>query len=76
MSEDSKHEELHRLREQARQAAITHLKERSVKRLGLPDGTVQVLTREEIRALLTRYQQVSLERGKLLSEMVEEMREE
>ena len=64
------------MREQERQTAIIHLKERALKRLGLPDGAVQVPTREEIRALLAEYQQVSLEKGKLLSEMVEEMRED
>ena len=64
------------MREQERQASITRLKDRALECLGLPEGTVQVPTREEIRALLTRYQQNSLEKGKLLSEMVEEMREE
>jgi len=45
-------------------------------RLGMSEGAVQVPTREEIRALLARYQQATQEKGKLLSEMVEEMREE
>lgn len=64
------------IREQDRQAAIAHLKERALGCLGLPDGAVQVPTRGEIRALLARYQQASPEKGKLLSEMMEEMREE
>ena len=64
------------MREQERLASITRLKERVLLCLGMPEGTVQVLAREEIRVLLTRYQQNSLEKGKLLSEMVEEMREE
>jgi len=65
------------MREQERLASITRLKERVLLCLGMPEGTVQVLlAREEIRALLARYQQNSLEKGKLLSEMVEEMREE
>ena len=64
------------MREQERQAAITRLEERALECLGLPDGVVQVPTREEIRALLARYQQASPEKGKLLSEMVEEKREE
>jgi len=61
------------MREQERQEAITHLRERVLKYLGMLDGTVQVPTREEIRALLARYQQARLEKGKLLSEMIEEM---
>jgi hypothetical protein len=64
------------MREQERQAALTRLKERALECLGLPEGAVQVPPREEIRALLARYQQASLEKGKLLSQMVEEMREE
>jgi len=64
------------MREQERLATITRLKERALEYLGAPDGAVQVPTREEIRTLLARYQQDSLEKGRLLSEMVEEMREE
>jgi DnaJ-domain-containing protein 1 len=64
------------MREQERQAAITRLKEKALECLGVSDGAVQVPTRKEIKALLARYQQASLEKGKLLSEMVEEMREE
>ena len=64
------------MREQERQAAITRLKERALESLGLPDRVVQVPAREEIRAILVRYQQASPEKGKLLSEMVGEMREE
>jgi CO dehydrogenase/acetyl-CoA synthase beta subunit len=64
------------MREQERQATITRLKERALEYLGVPDGAVQVPTREEIRTLLARYQQASLRKGKLLSEMLEEMREE
>jgi hypothetical protein len=64
------------MREQKRQAAITRLKERALECLDMPEGVVQVPTREEIKALLARYQQASLEKGKLLSRMVEEMREE
>ena len=64
------------MREQERQETITRLKERALECLDMPDGVVQVPTREEIRALLARYQRASLEKGKLLSQMVEEMREE
>ena len=64
------------MRKQERQAAITRLKERALKCLGMPEGAVEVLPREEIRALLAQYQQASPEKGKLLSQMVEEMREE
>jgi hypothetical protein len=64
------------MKEQERQAAITHSKERALECLGLPVGAVQVPTREEIRAVLARYQEASPEKGKLLSEIVEEMREE
>lgn len=64
------------MREQERREVITCLKERALECLGMPEGAVQVPTREEIRDLLARYQQASLEKGKLLSEMVEEMREE
>ena len=64
------------MREQERQAAITRLNEKILECLGMPGGAVQVPTREEIRALLARYQQATQEKEKLLSEMVEEMREE
>jgi len=64
------------MKEQERQATITRLKERALECLGLPDSTVQAPTRERIRATLARYQQASPEKGKLLSEMLEEMREE
>jgi hypothetical protein len=64
------------MREQERQAALTRLKERALECLGVSDGAVQVPTRKEIKALLARYQQASLEKGKRLSQMVEEMREE
>lgn len=64
------------MREQERQAALTRLTERALKHLGMSDGVVQVPTRGEIRALLARYQQASSEKGKLLSKMMEEMREE
>jgi hypothetical protein len=51
------------MREQERQATITRLKERALEYLGVPDGTAQVPTREEIRTLLARYQQASLRKG-------------
>ena len=64
------------MREQERQAALTRLKERAPKCLGMSEDAAQVPPREKIRALLARYQQASLRKGKLISEMVEEMREE